>query len=323
MSKEASLAIPLVRQFSKQIAGHAMEKGSSKPGMMKHADGSLLKPILPPPRGQRELNFYMEAFDQNGDELFAILKPLLPEFRGVFSIEEKEKEYLKLEDLTENFKHPCILDIKMGAKTYDPDASEQKIRREQQKYRHTKAFGFCIPGMRVFHLPTQQYICKGKEYGKHLNELTIKDAFRLYLNSGSGSSAAVIRSFLARLQKVRHWFLTQSKYAFYASSLLLIYDADVLHEVRRNADSNNLQVGSGETIQNPEVAESSVEGKGTLRPDGISSSAGDSSILQLTDVRMIDFAHVFESTETDDNYLQGLNCLIRLLEELLAEEGGK
>ena len=60
-------------------------------GMMKHADGSLLKPILPPPRGQRELNFYKEAFEHNGDELFVILKPLLPEFRGVFTIEAEDK----------------------------------------------------------------------------------------------------------------------------------------------------------------------------------------------------------------------------------------
>ena len=38
---------------------------------------------------------------------------------------------------------------------------------------------------------------------------------------------------------------------------------------------------------------------------------------KLADVRLIDFAHVFPSTDIDDNYLFGLNNLIHFLEELL------
>lgn len=87
----------------------------------------------------------------------------------------------------------------MGAKTYDFEASEHKIRREQQKYKHTKVMGFCIPGMqvkriylsrlksnsllnlantsilKVYNLKTQVYICKGKDYGKKLTSESVKD----------------------------------------------------------------------------------------------------------------------------------------------------
>lgn len=37
------------------------------------------------------------------------------------------------------------------------------------------------------------------------------------------------------------------------------------------------------------------------------------------DVRMIDFAHVFPTTSTDENYNYGLNNLIRNLRKLLSD----
>ncbi|GAB6029381.1 hypothetical protein CHUAL_005147 [Chamberlinius hualienensis] len=293
---------PLIKQFSKQIAGHAVVKGSTKPGMMKHEDGSVLKPILPPPRGLRELNFYKRVFDKDcQDEVINQLRPLLPIYRGVFSsksqvIDGEDSEYLKLEDVTEKFDKPCILDVKMGAITYDPDASEDKIKREMSKYKGTKLFGFCIPGMRVFDLKKQTYICNGKEFGKNLTQSNIKDAFRLYLNFDTRINCQLIESFLIRLREVHDWFSTQTKFHFFASSLLFVYAADsVINCLPRNSNSSHSQSLNSTQAQTEDVR-------------------------NITHLKMIDFAHVFDANSVkDDNYIKGLNCLISIFEDLLQD----
>ena len=57
--------------------------------------------------------------------------------------------YLKLEDLTRTFKNPCIMDVKMGRVTWDPNASEVKRKREESKYPPLKNLGFQFLGCRV------------------------------------------------------------------------------------------------------------------------------------------------------------------------------
>ena len=57
--------------------------------------------------------------------------------------------YIQLEDIARKFKKPCIADLKMGAITYDPEASEAKKMRELAKYEYLHKLGFQIRGMRV------------------------------------------------------------------------------------------------------------------------------------------------------------------------------
>lgn len=48
---------------------------------MLEKDGVVLKPLQTPPRGERELNFYKEAF--SCEQKWALdLRPLLPTFQG-------------------------------------------------------------------------------------------------------------------------------------------------------------------------------------------------------------------------------------------------
>lgn len=57
--------------------------------------------------------------------------------------------YLKLEDVTHRFKKPCIMDVKIGQKSYDPYASEEKIKQQISKYPLMEEIGFLVLGMRV------------------------------------------------------------------------------------------------------------------------------------------------------------------------------
>lgn len=57
--------------------------------------------------------------------------------------------YLKLEDVTRKFNKPCIMDVKIGQKSYDPYASAEKIQQQVSKYPLMEEIGFLVLGMRV------------------------------------------------------------------------------------------------------------------------------------------------------------------------------
>lgn len=69
---------------------------------------------------------------------------------------------------------PCVMDIKIGQRTWDPLADSEKREKEMNKYAESKeAFGFCIPGFQVYNLTTGNLTKYNKDYGKKLNAKTV------------------------------------------------------------------------------------------------------------------------------------------------------
>lgn len=62
--------------------------------------------------------------------------------------------YLKLEDVTRRFLQPCIMDVKIGRRSYDPFASKEKREEQISKYPLMEEIGFLLLGMRV-----RQHVC--------------------------------------------------------------------------------------------------------------------------------------------------------------------
>ena len=58
-------------------------------------------------------------------------------------------EYIKLKDMTHGFKHPCIMDVKIGRIGYKDGDNAKKAMRAKIKYPHMDKLGFQILGMRV------------------------------------------------------------------------------------------------------------------------------------------------------------------------------
>ena len=55
-------------------------------GMLQHIDGSILKPVQPPPRGEREVGFYTRVFDESCDDpVMLTLRPFLPKLLGIWT----------------------------------------------------------------------------------------------------------------------------------------------------------------------------------------------------------------------------------------------
>lgn len=256
---------------------------------------TVLKPFQAPPRGEKEVAFYSEITKASTAET-KLLKTLCPRFYGVVESTKTEaahSAFIRLEDLTRPFRNPCICDIKMGRVTYDPDATEAKRKRESVKYPPLMNTGFQLLGCRISNDGSMASNLD-KKWGRSLDQDQLVDIGLRKLLSSAGPAERyllVVKEILAKLMKIREFFMIQTNFRFYASSLLVLYEGYCPAE---------------------------------LGSQGSSDSEDDRSRLDhpRVDVRMIDFAHVWagDGTQLDDNYLFGLNNLILAFESLLLEK---
>ncbi|XP_022654228.1 uncharacterized protein LOC111247506 [Varroa destructor] len=270
--------MPLPRStmpLNEQIAGHRHGHGKTKLGMLRHQDGSILKPLMPNDvRANREHEFYLflelhrkmcQEDNINSarcdDPVLHKLGDLTPRYLGVFETDftvaitggdHNSVCYIKLEDLCKGFQQPCIADIKIGRVTYDPEASVEKIEQSMNKYPAQWDIGYRILGMRVF----EQGICHvyDADYGLQQTPKSVPEAIKTF----TSANPACVPLIIDELQRIMDWFLIQKRFSFYSSSILFVYDAVELR----------------------------------------------------CSVKLIDFAHVFPTKTADGNYLFGLRNLI-------------
>jgi len=224
---QASDVSPLLTQ----IAGHgSCDDGLN--GMLQHDLGVVLKPIQPPPRGLRELEFY-KKISSSCEEEDVKIRDLTPKFYGVETIklsDGHQGQYLVLENLTFGLHKPCVMDIKIGKITYGLDASQAKIDRESKSYPGTKIpFGFSVLGI-ISH-SDQGFRRLTKAFGKSLDENAIDDILENFLNVNSTYAKNLAQCFLDKLKDVEDFFSTQKSYHVYASSILFAYDYENLDKV--------------------------------------------------------------------------------------------
>jgi len=264
-----------------QVGGHgAWDKDQA---MQINKKGLVMKPIQQDVRGQREVQFYKDVFS---DPSLAEFTQFMPQFHGVTKKTKEDGsvgEYLVMENLTNNFSKACIMDVKIGAKTYGPDATPEKMAQQDKSYKGTKVpFGFSVPGLNVFSGENKdEVIMKGKDYGKTLTENNIDQLLEMYLDVKSNIFLAkrLASLFVEELQKIAALFETQTKFHFFASSLLFVYDAE--------GAKNNKSLGSNQ-------------------------------LKQFVNVKMIDFAHVWPAPDQakDQNYAKGVQSLIQLFSKV-------
>lgn len=147
-----SLAFPSGTQpLDNQVAGHRFGHSANHLAILRHLESNdVLKPICDK-RSEREFLFYSQIWDSNNDfqKEIQILRQFVPKFNGLLVDEKTDRKYLRLEDICKGMEKPSVLDIKVGPKTYDLEANEQKIFNEVNKYQFAQQIGFRILGMRV------------------------------------------------------------------------------------------------------------------------------------------------------------------------------
>lgn len=218
-----------------QVAGHTFFDSAGSLGLLKSVDdGSILKPAGKVLCGLREIKFYEQVQAAKTEADLLPLKDIIPQYRGhmKLTIDGVQSEFIKLSDLTHGMLEPCVMDVKIGCRTWDPQASEEKRKAEESKYQACKQnLGLCIPGFQVYSITNGRRMRYGKDYGKKLTEITVKDAFRKFLNADSGLCRQLLMQFLSDLWTIQKWARTQTTFRLYSSSVLLVYDARRLKPV--------------------------------------------------------------------------------------------
>jgi len=211
-----------------QIAGHG-SCNDGKRGLLKHESGFVLKPVQAPPRGGREITFY-QTISSSTIPTDVKMAELTAKFFGTESvnmINGELCEYLVLENLTQGFVKPCVMDVKIGSVTYGPDASEEKKAKEALSYPGTKIpFGFSVLGIISHSHKGFQRITKA--FGRSLDEKNIDDVLNNFLSVDLEFGKILARCFLEKLDEFLEFFSKQTSYHVYASSLLFVYDYEAL-----------------------------------------------------------------------------------------------
>ncbi|XP_042565454.1 inositol polyphosphate multikinase-like isoform X2 [Clupea harengus] len=326
-----------------------------------HPDGTVLKQLQPPPRGPREMDFYTQVFGEGcSDPLLLALRPHLPTFYGTWSSPDTPNDlYLKLEDVTRRFSRPCIMDVKVGRRSYDPLALLEKREQQIAKYPLMEEIGFLLLGMRVYQPSHDCYVRHDQLFGRSLVKDTLTGGLARFFHDGVKLRKQTIHLCIRKVQNILRWFESQKQFHFYASSLLFVYEgASGVHAAAEPNNNNHHHhhhppqdfsrmgtptknsCGRGgcagdlpESLQNGAQTHSSplnlgqsngngeteMEEEEEEREEDSGGWSGDEGTEGHVEVRMIDFAHVFPSQSPDEGYTHGLMNLLSTLEKILQD----
>ncbi|XP_076244363.1 inositol phosphate kinase 2 [Calliopsis andreniformis] len=223
-----------ISPLESQMAGHLSDDKCRTIGMLRRPDGRVLKPVVKPLLGRREIAFY-ESLQESEDPIMLQLKSYVPRYYGTteLSVFGRRVTFLTLKDITDGMAEPCVMDIKIGRRTWDPLATPQKKATEELKYAESKrTYGFCITGFQVYCLSSGQLKKFGKHYGKTLDAKGVVEALKMFLNINPERPPCrqLIVQLLSFLWKILLFFRTQRLFRFYSSSLLVAYDAKRLQQ---------------------------------------------------------------------------------------------
>ncbi|XP_042593359.1 inositol polyphosphate multikinase [Cyprinus carpio] len=328
--------------FSHQVAGHKC--GINNTGVLQHPDGTILKQLQAPPRGPREMNFYTQVFAKDcTDKRLLDLQQHLPKFYGTWMPRESPHElYLKLEDVTRRFLRPCIMDVKIGRRSYDPFASKEKREEQISKYPLMEEIGFLLLGMRVYQIHSDSYITHDQFYGRSLRKDILKNGLSRFFHNGQELQRHAVSLIISKIRGILRWFESQTQLHFYASSLLLVYEgspyttnkskhkpADPATEHQQGEpQSKALNFQSSLTHSHPYCHNVQHERNANRKHGGSEKEQNKETGMrdkkqfgqeEAVEVKMIDFAHVFPSNSPDESYMYGLRNLLSTLEQILKD----
>ncbi|GFT66150.1 inositol polyphosphate multikinase [Trichonephila clavipes] len=318
-----------IELFPNQVAGHKHGQGRLGLGLLKSKSGHILKPLFEDAgRSVKEVSLYENVFhDNHSDPVLEELKSFLPVYYGIQTVNilDKSVKYLCLQDVSETFQNPSILDVKIGPITYEKEASKKKIEEQKSKFAYGEICGIRIVGMKVFDEEKQLYVSPEKAFLRQLSPDTMASALNQFLTKDKFINCLLLCGFIHKLIKLDNWFSRQRKFLFVGSSVLFVYEGTfsfwktwICDKGLSDANySNGIKIFDVE--QNVPNVLKNMENKNTCALCGLDKNVCAEVLTNcnLFRVNMIDFAHCTPSEEKDTNYIIGLNKLINYLKDLL------
>lgn len=169
----------------------------------------------------KEVTFYEEVSKQ-----YPEFCQWIAGYHGVKEVADIGK-FMMLEDLTNGYEKPSVIDLKIGTKTWEEDAPQEKIDRESKKYPLQRTIGFRLTGMRIFNRETQQYDVYDKKYGYSITLETLNAMFGVYFSQVSAACKKdIIMSMIEQIRPILAWFEVPGRLRFICSSLLFILEGN-------------------------------------------------------------------------------------------------
>jgi 1D-myo-inositol-tetrakisphosphate 5-kinase/inositol-polyphosphate multikinase len=214
---------PDTEPLEHQVAGHFYGRSKTKFGLLQRCStGDVLKPLLNPPRGPREYQFYVDMFSEKISNELVPLRPFLPKLLGTY--EFCGMTYLILENIIRPYEHPCVIDIKLGRITYDREATPEKIERQIGKFQPAAEIGFQLLGWKTYRQSDNTYIYHDKRCARSLTKDELLYGIAHFFGAPEYDYRPFVRAILDRLVVLEQIMSKQYEFVFIASSLLIVYD---------------------------------------------------------------------------------------------------
>lgn len=253
-----------------------------------------------------------------------------------------------LENITDGFVRPNVLDVKLGARLWDDDAVPDKRKKLDQVSAETTSgsLGFRIAGMKTWvggdtqsgadidvtaqHLAStasetikskakvvesEGYLRFDKWYGRGFDEHNVHQGFKTFLASakaGTVDRSAFVAERIATELRAMQSVLESEESRMYSASVLIVYEGDP--ETFEKA----LEV-EREQANKPEDLSTRTTGHGGDTDEEAGEEDEDEEELpKVHDIRLIDFAHASwtPGQGPDENLLRGLRNVAKIMEDL-------
>lgn len=147
----------------------------------------------------------------------------------------KNCKYILLENLASKFKHPSILDLKIGTRGYGDDVSEEKRQAHMAKARHSTAgsLGVRIGGMQVYQVDKDSYRRLTKHYGKSIADYnTLLFTIQEFFHDGNSIRKGILSKFIQSLKTLISVIKSEEGCRFFGCSLLILYEGELSHQLK-------------------------------------------------------------------------------------------
>ncbi|ORX83677.1 SAICAR synthase-like protein [Anaeromyces robustus] len=331
---------PDTQIFDGQVAGHG--------NILQLPNDTLVKVS-----SQTEIDFYKIVEEKNIPIKKFMPKcynfdPYFEEVKEKYLPKEDNKIYINMENLLSSFKNPTVMDLKLGTRLYDDNASEEKKQRMILNAASTTSLktGLKICGLRITDKSDKTVMKFDKKYGRALNENNLANGvLRFLLNfSEEGYKNVTVNNLeeemdqeifnikpskytLGFLQEILNKTyqlketIMESPVRIYGCSLCIIYETiNVEEEIKKFEKSQSLKnkiINSNESINTNDIDSDNH--------DDYNSSKNDQYHYQYPySYYLIDFAHanlVDPELGEDPSMMKGIDRLISILEKYIYEKG--